>query len=76
MKKRDEENVLIKSQQKSKMNNMQDIITDLNKKIGIRKKEYELDEAIFNKEIMKINNAIMELENKAELMKNVMPLIY
>lgn len=66
LKKREDENVIIKSQQKRRINKLQDIINGLRKKI--RDYEKDSDELIakLTQQIHKLQSDIMKIEAKAD----------
>ncbi|CAG9813113.1 unnamed protein product [Phaedon cochleariae] len=66
LKKREDENIIIKSQQKRRMNKLQDVINDLRKKITDHETTTNNRLKKFSDDIKKLHKNILEVEAKAD----------
>ncbi|XP_077301079.1 dynein regulatory complex protein 1-like [Arctopsyche grandis] len=71
LKRREEENLLIRTQQKRRLNKMQDLIGELKTKIIMTNKRGAIDDAKANKEIQRLQNSLLELQTKFNHFANV-----
>lgn len=74
LKRREEENILIRSQQQRRLNKMQDTINELKNKIKIINKNGTSEELKSNKEIQRLQNSLFELQVKANHFASVLNL--
>lgn len=66
LKKREDENIIIKSQQKRRLNKLQDVINDLRSKIRNYEDSSNLEIAKLTEQIKKLHTDIMKIEEKAD----------
>lgn len=66
LKKREDENIIIKSQQKRRLNKLQDVINDLRNKIRNYEESSNLDIAKLTEQIKKLHSDILKIEDKAD----------
>lgn len=76
LKRREEENILIRSQQQRRLNKMQDNINDLKNRIKVITKNGTAEELKSQKEIQRLQSSLFHLQAKANHFANVWYFLY
>lgn len=66
LKRREEENILVKSTQQRKINKLQDVVNQMRKKIEHFTKESNIEVQKLTEDVIKLNSNIIEVERKDE----------
>ncbi|KDR12480.1 dynein regulatory complex protein 1 isoform X2 [Zootermopsis nevadensis] len=66
LKRREEENLIVRAKQKRRINRLQDVVNNLKKKIAETEESTETESARLTEEVMRLQHNILDIEKKAD----------